>query len=143
MRQVVVTVFVLTLSVSICLAQEKTPEEVDCSKAQTQTELNECACKQFQTSEAEMNRVYRELLSSRAKDSLVVAKLKNAQRAWLAFRNAQLELLYPETANPKLTYGSAFPMCHCMAKREMTEERTKQLRQLLQNKDGDVCGWSH
>jgi uncharacterized protein YecT (DUF1311 family) len=141
MKEVVAAICVLMFFVSTGSAQTVTaPQDEDCSKAATQNELNECSCKQFRAADAEMNRVYGQLLYSRAKDRLFIAKLKNAQRTWLVFRDAHLASLYPDDTHPKLTYGSAFPMCWCMIERHMTEERTKELKKMLNPKEGDVCG---
>ena len=89
-----------------------------------------------------MNAVYRQVLNKYKGDTLFVAKLKAAQRAWIAFRDAHLESLYPE-ANKLQAYGSVNPVCRCGGLTELTAERAKQLKQWLNGaEEGDVCSGS-
>ena len=111
-----------------------------CANAMTQFDMNNCFCAQYQKADAELNRVYRQLLAANEADKVSTEKLKNAQRAWIAFRDAELEAIYPTTDDPRLTYGSVYPMCYCIAQQSLTEERTKQLKRMLSGKEGDVCG---
>jgi len=108
----------------------------------TQGELNDCFCSQYKKADAELNRIYQELIAANGHDKVFVDKLKIAQRAWIAFRDAQLEATYPETGDPQVKYGSVYPMCYCMAQQNLTEERTKHLRRMLRSTEGDVCGWN-
>jgi uncharacterized protein YecT (DUF1311 family) len=115
------------------------------SLAQTQSDSNQEACSRYKKADAEMNAVYRQVLNTHKKDSLFVAKFKVAQRAWVAFRDAHLESLYPEPNKIHAygAYGSVNPMCRCMVLAELTAERTKQLRQWLTGaEEGDVCAGS-
>jgi len=124
-------------------AQRKKPSRATtrnpCSKAMSQLELNQCFCDQSTRADAELNHVYQQVLAANAEDKLLSEKLKSAQRAWFAFRDAQLEALYPTVENPRVTYGSIYPMCHCIAEAELTTERTRQLKRMLDEKDGDAC----
>lgn len=109
------------------------------SPAQTQAETNETACAKYKNADAEMNAVYRQVLNKYKSETLFVAKLKAAQRAWIAFRDAHLESLYPEP-NKLQAYGSVNPVCRCGVLTELTAERTKQLKQWLNGaEEGDVC----
>ncbi len=112
------------------------------SPAQTQAEMNDSACAQYKKADAEMNAVYQQILNKYKSETLFVAKLKAAQRAWIAFRDAHLESLYPEP-NKLQTYGSVNPVCRCGVLTELTAERTKQLKQWLNGaEEGDVCSGS-
>lgn len=112
------------------------------SSAQTQAELNQGGCAKYSKSDAEMNSVYRQVLSKYKSESLFLEKLKAAQRAWIAFRDAHLESLYP-APNKQQTYGSVNPMCRCGVLADLTMERTKQLKQWLNGaEEGDVCSGS-
>jgi Lysozyme inhibitor LprI len=82
------------------------------------------------------------ILKEYAKDQQFIAKLKTAQRAWLAFRGAQLEALFPKT-DKQAEYGSVYPMCRCSELQSLTEERAKQLKRWLDGtKEGNVCAGS-
>jgi len=108
------------------------------SSAQTQGQMNDEACRKYQQAEAEMNTVYKQVLAEYKSETTFIKKLGAAQRAWLVFRDAHLEALYPEI--DKTRYGSVYPMCRCDALSELTRERTKMLKKWITgNKEGDVC----
>lgn len=102
--------------------------------AMAQSEMNRCAGLDARQADAELNRVYRELLSKLKSDDNATRKLRAAQRAWLAFRDAHLQELYPAT-DKQTEYGSMYPMCYAQVATAMTKERTVQLRGILDDKD--------
>ena len=99
--------------------------------ANTQFDLNRCAGADASAADAELNTVYQRLLSSLKGDEVAIGKLRAAQRAWVAFRDAQLDALFP-AENKQTEYGSMYPMCYAGAATAMTKERTAQLRQMLE-----------
>ena len=110
------------------------------SFAQTQAELNRDACATYKNADAEMNRTYKQVLDKYQLDNVFIEKLKTAQRAWIKFRDADLESLYPNTPS---AYGSINPMCRCIALAELTTERTKSLKRWIDGvEEGDVCAGS-
>jgi uncharacterized protein YecT (DUF1311 family) len=143
--RLVVVIAILCLAVSYIHAQKRKPtrtqDKKPCASARTQGELNDCFCNQYRRADDELNRIYQELMAANGNDRVFVDKLKIAQRAWIAFRDAQVEATYPETGEPRVKYGSVYPMCYCMAQQDLTAERTKHLRRMLSSKGGDVCGW--
>jgi uncharacterized protein YecT (DUF1311 family) len=107
--------------------------------AQTQSDLDEQACGQFHKTDVAMNEIYSRVLKEYAKDGEFIAKLKMAQKAWTAFRDAQLEALFPK-AKKQAEYGTVYPMCHCNDLQTLTEERTRQLKVWVDGiPEGDVC----
>ena len=112
------------------------------SFAQTQAELNRDACATYKNADAEMNRTYKQVLDKYQRDTVFIEKLKAAQRAWIKFRDADLESLYPERGTHS-AYGSVNPMCLCVALSELTKERTKSLKRWVDGvEEGDVCAGS-
>jgi uncharacterized protein YecT (DUF1311 family) len=110
------------------------------AEAQTQTRLNERACAGNRRADAEMNRVYRQILSEYQDKGEFVEKLKEAQRTWVAYRDAHMEALYPGEDKRSL-YGSAHEMCACPEMEKLARERTALLRRWLTGlPEGDVCG---
>jgi len=77
--------------------------------AQTQGDLDEQACGQFHKADVALNETYSKILKQYAKDQQFIAKLKTAQQAWLVFRDAELEALYPKD-NKQAEYGTVYPM---------------------------------
>ncbi len=106
---------------------------------QTQSEMNQEACEKYKKADAELNRIYRQVLRDYAGDKNFVQKLKLAQQAWLAFRDAHLNSIYSDPG----TYGSANQMCRCIILTELTEDRIKSLREWADGtQEGDVCAGS-
>jgi uncharacterized protein YecT (DUF1311 family) len=93
---------------------------------QTQVEMNQAAAADFQKADAALNKVYQRIRA--ALDADGQAKLKAAQRAWLAYRDA--EAAFEAAPNEG---GSIYPMVVANVKTRLTEARVSELGQLLQN----------
>jgi uncharacterized protein YecT (DUF1311 family) len=117
--------------------------EADCfDKAVTQLDLNGCAGEQLAVADAELNRVYKAILEKYEADALFIEKLRAAQRAWLTFRDAEIEAKYPHAKEPHV-YGSSIRMCDPLYRAQLTQERIKKLREWLDgSEEGDVCSGS-
>jgi uncharacterized protein YecT (DUF1311 family) len=61
-----------------------------CAGASNQLELTDCAAQGYKKADAKLNQVYRSLVTSLDQEHQV--KLKAAQRAWIAFRDAECDL---------------------------------------------------
>lgn len=109
-------------------------------KAMTQPAMNSCAQRELDRTDAELNRLYREL-QSRYKDDLAFTKrLQIAQSAWIKFRDAQLEMMFPPHPNEPYYYGSVYPMCSMQYAQQLTSDREVTLKQWLTgSEEGDVC----
>lgn len=133
---------VLGFSVSSVAATGAAP---DCAGASTQTALDACAAGGFAQADAELNRVWRAIQSRYADQPLFLERLKTAQKAWLAFRDAEVAARFPLAPgqSAQAEYGSVFPMCHDQFKATLTVERTAQLKAWLDGVAvGDVCAGS-
>ncbi len=107
-------------------------------KAQTQLDLNECANLEYGSADKELNRVYQSVIRKHKDDGVFINKLKQAQQAWIKFRDAEMEAVFPHN------YGSASSMCWSLLKTSMTVKRMKQLRIWLDGvEEGDVCSGSY
>src|SRR5512143_4114487 len=95
----------LLLFCSCCFAQNAGTLS-DCRKnATSQLALNRCAGEELAQADAELNRVYGRLLAKFKDVCAAVRNLRNAQRAWLACRDAKLQAVYPH-ADKLGEYGS-------------------------------------
>jgi len=130
MNHLVITALLL-ISTS-ALSQSK--ENACWKTAMAQSEMNHCADQDAKAADAELNRVYQDLISKTKGDANATKKLRDAQRAWIAFRDAQLDALYP-AQDKQREYGTIYPMCYAIVLTAMTKERTVQLRRMLQDKD--------
>jgi uncharacterized protein YecT (DUF1311 family) len=93
--------------------------------AQTQAEMNAQARGKFQQADAELNKTYEALLK-KLPDAESKEKLKESQRAWLAFRDAEAASAADEARG-----GSMAPTLRYATMTELTEQRTKQLKARL------------
>jgi uncharacterized protein YecT (DUF1311 family) len=126
-------------------AQNQGKREACYDSARSQAALNECAGGDLAKADRELNRTYQRILKKYAKDALFLQRLKQAQRAWLAFRDAEIDMKFPSTNTQELTarYGSVYPICFASYKAGLTEQRTKELSIWLKGiEEGDVCSGS-
>jgi uncharacterized protein YecT (DUF1311 family) len=108
------------------------------AQAQTQGEMNNEAAADFKGADKQLNSVYQEILSDYADDEVFIASLKEAQRCWIAFRDAQLKMKFPDR-EPGY-YGSILPLCEMMYLTELTQNRIKALQVWIDGvQEGDMC----
>jgi uncharacterized protein YecT (DUF1311 family) len=103
------------------------------AEPQTQLDLNTAAGQSFLAADKELNERWKQVLAANAADPKFIARLKTAQKAWLAFRDAQVAALYGDD------FFSARPMCEAGVKEQLTRERSAYLKSLLEVVEGDVC----
>ncbi len=114
--------------------------------AQSQMQMNEEAQQRYEVADQELNAVYGKVAAAHKVDALFSEKLKKAQRAWIAYRDAMLELRYPVATHgdANLEYGSAYPLCVAEALSEITKQQTNVLAAWVTTgpDDGDACAGS-
>jgi uncharacterized protein YecT (DUF1311 family) len=104
--------------------KKKTAQDADpCPEAHTQLDMNVCADAQYRKADAELNRVYQQVVRASGGAD---AKLKAAQLAWLKFRDAECDY-----ESSQYEGGSMKPMIYSFCLRDVTAARTKQLRDAL------------
>jgi uncharacterized protein YecT (DUF1311 family) len=106
--------------------------------AQTQYDLNQSNCNELNAANKMLNSTYQKVLNRHKSNAAETSAIKKSQKAWLAFRDAQLEAIYPGADN----FGSSYPMCFCIESTALAEARIQQLSQWLKPREGDVCGGS-
>ena len=94
--------------------------------AQSQGEMNRTAADDYKKSDAELNRVYKKLMAKQ--DATGAAKLRKSQRAWIAFRDAEMAF-----AGDEFRGGSAEPLSIYGAGNRLTQARIKQLNAYLES----------
>lgn len=111
------------------------------STAQTQSEMNVEAYNSYMVADKELNKMYDKIRIAYKNDTLFLANLKVAQRAWIQFRDADINARYPN--GNKDYYGSVFPMCQSLYLQSLTEKRISELKLWLDGlEEGDVCSGS-
>lgn len=113
---------------------------IKCNPAGGQLEMNACASDDLAEADRELNKTYRALLQKEGQNIIFVRKLRVAQKAWLAFRDADLEAMYACEGDPRVCWGSIGPLCYASYKAKVTRERTKRLRELVdEGPPADAC----
>jgi uncharacterized protein YecT (DUF1311 family) len=112
--------------IAVALAQ-------DCANASSQTAMNICADQAYRKTDAELNAVYKQI-NDRLKDDKETAKLLvSAQKAWLAFRDAECTFSSSGSAQ-----GSVYPMLVAQCRDGMTSKRIDELKTYLHCEEGDM-----
>lgn len=105
----------------------------DCTALATQGEMNGCAGRNFAAADADLNTLYRQVTERLAGDAEGLGKLKAAERAWVAFRDAECAF-----AAMSVEGGSIYPMILLGCRETMTRERISALRGYLSCEEGDL-----
>jgi|KBSSwiStaDraftv2_1062776.scaffolds.fasta_scaffold203325_4 uncharacterized protein YecT (DUF1311 family) len=112
-----------------------TPREppVKCNDGGTTLEMAACARDAFEESDRRLNATYHELIGKEATNTVFVKKLREAQTAWIKFRDAELAATFAcEEANHSLCWGSMYPLDFLALKKRLTDERESRLREMLE-----------
>ena len=99
--------------------------------------MDYCADTEYRRADSEMNDVYQHLLSVADKAPRATAKIKAAEIAWIKYRDAYMEALYP-AEDKQLAYGSIYPMEYAEFRTALTREHTKALRDLITQYDEEA-----
>ena len=100
-----------------------------------------CALNDLKKTDDELNALYKKILSEHAEDSQFVEKFKNAQRAWLKFRDAEIEAHFPHGTEDEFYYGHTFLfICNKTWLTVLTQERIVQLKKWSKKtEDDEIC----
>lgn len=105
----------------------------DCVNANDQATMNECADKALKASDTELNALYKQI-EARLKDDQDKTKLLiSAQKAWIAFRDAECNFSATGVAG-----GSVYPMIVLQCRDGLTQNRVKDFKNYLSCEEGDL-----
>lgn len=105
----------------------------DCTDAADQMSTNECADKAYKASDAELNKLYKQI-EGRLKDDADTRKLLiAAQKAWIGFRDAECKF-----SSSGVAEGSAYPATVSMCLDGITQSRIDSFRGYLDCEEGDM-----
>ena len=105
----------------------------DCQNASDQATLNQCAGKAFNDADKQLNADFREIEKRLADDANTKKLLVAAQRAWIAFRDAECTFQTSMGAG-----GSMYSMLVADCKTALTNDRVKALKSYLACEEGDT-----
>jgi uncharacterized protein YecT (DUF1311 family) len=117
------------------LAQDSAQYLACNGKAKTQMEMTACAREEAARVDAELNEVYRKILARVGKQEEPVAKIKAAERAWIAYRDAYMEAMYP-AKDKQAEYGTIYPMEADLLRAKLTQRQITALKELLEQYSG-------
>ena len=107
MKRSVVGLVVLVFSSTATFAQQSDELKRCMGQTETQLAINKCASDEAGRVDAELNSLYKKLLSTIAADPNAVEKIKHMERAWVSYRDAYLEAMFP-ARDKQAVYGSMY-----------------------------------
>jgi uncharacterized protein YecT (DUF1311 family) len=115
MKKIIATLFIWTAysSLSFC---------------QTQAELNEQSSVEYKKADKELNKIYGALLSKL--DASEKKAFIASEKAWIAFRDLECKFECMENEG-----GSIYPLSYSSCMTNMTEKRTKELKEILKERN--------
>ncbi|MNI00227.1 hypothetical protein D3C85_713380 [compost metagenome] len=106
---------------------------VDCDNASNQATMNQCAAQQNAAADKELNALYQQI-TSRFKGNPDNKKLLvGAQRAWVAFRDAECKF-----SASGVEGGSVYPLIYSNCVTELTRARVQTFKNYLKCQEGDM-----
>lgn len=99
-----------------------------CANPQTQFEMNQCAGKAYEAADASLNQTYRRLVAML--DDEDEAQLKEAQSAWLKFRDLNCEFVADQFRG-----GTMRPMAYGNCLADVTTRRTTELKAQIKDRN--------
>jgi uncharacterized protein YecT (DUF1311 family) len=119
------------------MAKTSTAYTACSAKAVTQTALTSCAAEELMRTEHSLNVEYAKLIHAVTRRPEALAKVRAAERAWIAYRDATVEATFPAKAK-QAEYGSIYPMEVDLVLADLTRQQTIALTNII--KAHSECG---
>ena len=107
-------------------------DAVACNPEGNQLQLNACAGAELAAAQAELDATWEQVQQLHADEDHAVAlsRLQAAHELWLQLLEADLAAQFPlaEGQDPRVMYGSMYPMSLALARAGLTRQRTAWLR---------------
>ena len=100
-----------------------------CSGAKTTLDMNQCTHEMLQSADRELNQTYQAALRKWANYPKVVDQLRQSQRAWITYRDADIAARFADTEDTQR--GTAFPSAYNAYQSGLERERTARLCEYL------------
>jgi len=118
--------FLLILCATIFSQNQK--EKDPCAEAQSQAEMNMCWGKEYKAADAKLNKTYQDFMSKLEESEKV--QLKNAQLAWLKYRDANCEFVADQYKG-----GTMRPMILAICLADVTNARVNELKSQIKDRE--------
>ena len=110
---------------------DATVEKQFCANATTQADVNQCAAVEMSTADRELNATYQAALRKWAAFPGMIQKMRESQRAWLAYRDADLKARFAIEDADGPNRGTAYPAAYAFYQASLERERTSRLCEYL------------
>ncbi|RPJ08192.1 MAG: DUF1311 domain-containing protein [Spirochaetaceae bacterium] len=94
--------------------------------AETQTEMNAAAAREYHRADDTLNIVYARIMGEYTANTEFVEAMRNAQRAWIVFRDLHLESIFPGGERGRF-WGTIYPTSRYLELAEITWARVMTL----------------
>lgn len=131
---IVIVITLLLLSNSVIAG------DIKCNPNGNQPELSQCAADDYATSDKKLNDLWKKLMDKFKADKTATAKLKTAQKAWTAFRDAEVEAQFACDDKSGNCWGSMEGMLRSGVLKELTDARTTRLQKYIDDGLGVPMG---
>jgi len=128
-KRILLFLLISLLITSVSSAQEQESKD-PCGDAMTTVEMQECLGQKYQKWDTELNLVYKKIRSKLS--AARKTKLKEAQLAWIVFRDKSAEFEASEEEG-----GSMYSLVHLSVMASLTEQRVENLREILMRMDSN------
>ena len=138
------------IMITLCMASPRLSiaqnSKIDCENANTQIEMNLCALKDFEKADAELNKVYKNILAQLDKDSkaqgndtFLTTHYKQLKQKFIASQKIWIQLRDANAETQRLIYegGSIMPLIYAVSKKDDTEDRIKYLNAFMEQLTGN------
>jgi uncharacterized protein YecT (DUF1311 family) len=122
-----ISLLIALLVMSVSVADQK-PKPKPCEDAQTQADMNICWGNEYKKADAALNKTYQQLAAKLDDDEKT--QLKNAENAWLKYRDANCEFVADQYKG-----GSIRPMIEAMCRADVTSNRTTELKNQIKDRN--------
>ncbi len=122
--------FLMTVFSFACFAQDSAEYRTCSDKANTQSEMTACASDEAARVDAKLKTTYRALLARVTSQPEALAKIKAAERAWIAYRDAYIDATYP-AKNKAIEYGTIYPLDVTLLRAKLTWRQVAALEDML------------
>jgi uncharacterized protein YecT (DUF1311 family) len=107
---------------------------IECKSEGNQLELNQCALDDFEKADRALNETYQTLIKQMQDDKTYIDALREAQRAWIRFRDAELKAMFScDEEDVRVCWGSMYNLLYLNAKTELTQARAKRLQRFIEH----------
>ena len=118
----------LLLIICATILSQNQEKKDPCADAQSQAEMNMCWGKKYKAADAKMNKTYQDFMSKL--DESEKMQLKNAQLAWLKYRDANCDFVADQYKG-----GTMRPMIAAICLADVTNARVNELKSQIKDRE--------